>query len=42
MLAELGRWGPYFGGNNQLFTELEFSIYVVTEVWGPTPNVRKL
>lgn len=37
MLVELGRWVHCFGGNNQLLTELKFSMCAAMEVfffWG--------
>lgn len=33
MLVELGHWGHCFGGNNQLLTELEFSMCAAMEVF---------
>lgn len=49
MLVELGRWDHCFGENNQLITELEFSMCAAMEVYffggrgrWPTPYIRKL
>lgn len=33
MLVELGRWVHCFGGNNQLLTELKFSMCAAMEVF---------